>query len=80
MAQKNLPKNTLLTMNNITVGIIIMPLRNLQIVKSSQSIRIYASLIRHHMTTKPGKVREFKNKLIIQTHTYILIHALKRCS
>lgn len=26
------------------------------------------------MTTKPGKVGELKNKVIIQTHTYIYPH------
>lgn len=49
MAQKNLPKNTLLTMNNnITVGIIIMPLRNLQIVsplKASEFTQVLSDII-----------------------------------
>ena len=28
------------------------------------------------MTTEPGKVRELKNKLTIQTHTHIFIYTL----
>lgn len=49
MAQKNLPKNTLLTMNNnITVGIIIMPPRNLQILsplKASEFTQVLSDII-----------------------------------
>ena len=29
------------------------------------------------MTTEPGKVRELKNKLTIQTHTHIFIYTLR---